>query len=104
MRMNQLHQAADCLAYSFYITALELRSEAEVPVNEFGKIPPTHLTQGLSEIVHHKAVTRREHGHLHLGYFPSRDVKVNAVQERHVLANHVRHRCEEMRRADHHVH
>ncbi len=50
----------------------------------------------LRYIVHHKAVMLGEELHPHLGNLPTGEVKMDAVEERHVLTDHLRHGKEEV--------
>jgi hypothetical protein len=43
----------------------------------------------------------REEIHLHLGYFPSRQLVVDAIEKCHILPDDLRHWGEEVRAPDH---
>ena len=54
------------------------------------------------QVIDHEPVVVGEELHPHLGDFPAGDVVVETVQECHILTDHLRHRKEKVRGANHH--
>src|SRR6266568_8998068 len=92
VRIEQLDQPGDGLADRFHIAGIEMRTESKGVVNKLGVVVLTQLTERLSQVVHYEAIMIREEFDPHLGDLPSREVKMQAVEERHILADHFGHR------------
>jgi hypothetical protein len=65
-------------------------------VDDLGKIVAAEISQRLSQIVDDEAIMVGKKLHLHLGDFPARDVKVEAIEKGPVFADDVWHWRKEM--------
>ncbi len=72
-------------------------------VQHLGEVVFPQRPQGLGKVVHHEAVMTGEQVDPHLWNLPPREVVVDAINEGHVVANHIGHRRKEMPRLNHHV-
>src|SRR5688572_4987183 len=96
--MEQLDETGHRLPHRLLIAASEVLPKAEVALGEVAIASLAHLPEDLSEVVGDESEVvrvRRVRGLLEL---PARDVRVEAVVERGVHL--LRHRMEEVRRAD----
>ena len=103
VRVEQLDQPRDRLADGLHVAGVEVRAEREVAVDHLGEVVLAEFPQGLGQVIDHEPVVVREELDPHLGHFPAGHVVVDAVEERHVLPDHVGHRREQVRRPDHHL-
>ena len=103
MRVEDLHQARDGPAHGLSIARVEVGAEREVAVDDLGEVQLPQLPQRLREVVDDEPVVVGEVLVAHLRHFPPRQVEVQPVDERHVVADHVRQRGEQVPRLDHHV-
>src|SRR5690242_3568506 len=76
----------------------------EVPVDDLSEVVLSHLPEGLCEVVHDEAVMVGKEIVPHLRNLPTREVEVEAIDESHVVTDHIRHWCKQVARLDHDVH
>ena len=69
-----------------------MRAKREMPVNNLRKVVLPQISEGLGQIVHNESIMVREEIVPHLRDFPSRNVKVQTIDESHVIADNIRHR------------
>ena len=62
-----------------------------MPINDLGEVVLPEFAEGLGKVVDDEAVVVGEELGPHLRDFPARKVEVESVDERHVVANDVRH-------------
>ena len=103
MRMEDLHHAGHGAPDGLAVARVEMRTEREVVVDDFGEVVLPQFAQGLGQVVDDESVVVREVLVPHLRALPSRQVEMQPVDEGHVVADDVRHGREQMPGLDHHV-
>jgi hypothetical protein len=78
-------------------------SHGEVAVADFREVVAAELAQGFGQVIDHEAVVVRKQVIPHLRDFPTRQVEMQAVDECHVISDHLRHRREQVARLHHDV-
>ena len=101
--IEDLHQTRDGLPDGLAVAGVEVRAQREVAVDDLGEVVLPHLAERLGEVVDDEPVVVGEELVPHLRDLPAREIEVQTVDERHVVADDVRHRREQVAGLHHHV-
>lgn len=102
--MQDLDEPRHGAPHGLAVAGVQVAAEAEVTIQRLGEVELAQIPQCFRKVVDHEAVMVRKVVVVHLGHFPAGQVEVQAVDEGHVVANHVGHRREQVAGLHHHVH
>ena len=101
--MQQLDQSGHSSAYSLGVARVQMAAQAEIPVKGLCIVLAAQLAQRLGQVIHYKAVMVGKELVPRLGDLPAGQVKVEAIDQCHVL-HFFRQGLEQCAGAHQHVH
>ena len=93
MGVENFHKARHRSPHRLPVTRVQVGTEPEVVVDDLGEVVLAQVPKSLRQIVDDKPVVIGEVLVVHLRHFPAGEVEMEAVDERHVVTNDVRHWC-----------
>jgi hypothetical protein len=96
VRIEDLHETGNRLAHGLAIAGVQVRTQREVTIDGLSEVVLPHLTERFGQIVDDESVVIREELVAHLRDLPAREIEVQTIDERHVVAEDLRQRCEEV--------
>jgi hypothetical protein len=85
------------------VTGVQVGTYGEMAVDNLGKIVLAHIAECFRKIINNEPVMISKQLVAHLGNLPAREIEVQTVDERHVIADNVGHRREKMACLNHDI-
>src|SRR5258708_4592632 len=103
VRKENLHETGHSLPDRLAVSGIEVSAHREMSVDNLSEIMFPHIAECFCEVVNDKPVVVCEQLIAHLRNLPAWEIEVQTVDERHIIANNIGHRCEEMAGLNHDV-